>query len=221
MLKKTLLVTGCFLWIVGLIGCVRVHRLIQAITPQTTLPAITLPPYSGPKARIAIADFEVKSAKASQEIGLGLREMLVATLINSNRFSLVERQQELSGDLTIAAAVTEFEPEVSGGKAGIGGGGGFNNGRWGGLLGSTSNKARLALDIRIVNIPTSEVLATMRLPAQASDVGGAIMQGSDNGKIGGSLSAYADTPMEKAIRICILEAARYISETIPANYYKY
>jgi len=35
------------------------------------------------------------------------------------------------------------------------------------------------------------------------------------------LGAYANTPMEKAIRICIIEAVRYIAQVIPANYYKY
>ncbi|MBU2035381.1 MAG: hypothetical protein ABH882_00800, partial [Candidatus Omnitrophota bacterium] len=33
-----------------------------------------LPPYSGPRARIAVADFDVKAAKATGEIGSGLRE---------------------------------------------------------------------------------------------------------------------------------------------------
>src|SRR5512137_2911706 len=50
------------------------------------------PPYSGPKARIAVADFEVKAAKATYEIGTGLKEMLVTALMNSNRFRVVERQ---------------------------------------------------------------------------------------------------------------------------------
>ena len=39
--------------------------------------------------------------------------------------------------------------------------------------------------------------------------------------LGAGLGAYANTPMEKAIRICIIEAVRYISQTIPASYYKY
>ncbi|MDD5254667.1 MAG: CsgG/HfaB family protein, partial [Candidatus Omnitrophica bacterium] len=54
--------------------------------------AAALPPYSGPKARIAVADFDVKAAKAGGAIGSGLREMLVTALINSNRFSVLERQ---------------------------------------------------------------------------------------------------------------------------------
>jgi len=210
--------------------------------------AAALPPYSGPKARIAVADFDVKAAKATGEIGSGLREMLVTALINSNRFSVLERQalsavmqeQELSSsgaaqpgagaqrgkiktaDLIITAAVTEFEPQASGGRAGIGGGGGIGSGILGGALGGGLNKAHMALDIRIVDTSTSEVLAATREQGQATDIAGGIGIGFlGSWALGGGLSAYANTPMEKAIRSCIIEAVRYISGAIPADYYKY
>jgi curli biogenesis system outer membrane secretion channel CsgG len=208
-----------------------------------------LPPYSGPKARIAVADFDVKAAKATGEIGTGLREMLLTAMVNSNRFSVLERQQlsavmqeqELSAsgaaqqgaggpqrgkiktaDLIVTAAVTEFEPAASGGSAGIGGGGGVASGVLGGLLGAAMNKSHMAMDIRIVDTSTSEVLASTRVQGQASDVAGGFMMGfMGSWALGGGLGAYANTPMEKAIRICIIEAVRYIAQVIPANYYKY
>jgi len=209
--------------------------------------AQAMPPYSGPKARVAIADFDVKAAKASGEIGTGLKEMLVTAFINSNRFRVVERQvldrvlqeQELAAsgaaqpggaqrgqiktaDIIVTAAVTEFEPQASGGAAGIGGGGGVGSGVLGALLGGSMNKAHMALDIRVIDTSTSEVLAATRVQGQASDVTGGLMAGFFGGwALGGGLSMYANTPMEKAIRICIIEAVRYISQTIPANYYKY
>jgi curli biogenesis system outer membrane secretion channel CsgG len=210
---------------------------------------VALAPYSGPKARLVIADFDVKAAKATGEIDSGLHEMLVTALINSNRFSVLEHQllntapqeQELpasgaaqagsagpqkgkskSADLIVTAAVTEFEPQASGGRAGVGGGGGVGSGVLGGLLGAAWNKAHMALEIRIVDTSTSKVLAATRVQGQASDVaGGFIMGDMGNWALGAGLSAYANTPMEKAIRICIIEAVRYISRTIPANYYKY
>ena len=216
---------------------------------DNTAGAAPLPPYSGPKARVAVADFDVKAAKATGEIGDGLREMLVTALVNSNRFSVVERQvldavmqeQELSAsgaaeqgkggpergkiktaDLVITAAVTEFEPQASGGAAGIGGGGGIGSGILGGLLGAAMNKAHMALDIRIVDTSTSEVIAATRVQGQASDIAGGVMAGFFGGwGLGGGLSAYANTPMEKAIRICIIEAVRYISQAAPPGYYKY
>lgn len=221
-MKKILLVIALLGYSgIALIGCATTKPTAQADTPKGTA---SLPPYSGPKARIAVADFDVKAAKATGEIGSGLHEMLVAALINSNRFSVVERQalSAVMQDLIITAAVTEFEPEASGGKAGVGGGGGVGSGILGGLLGVALNKAHMALDIRIVDASTSEVLAATRVQGQASDVAGSIMGGFlGSWGLGKGLSAYANTPMEKAIRICIIEAVRYISQTIPANYYRY
>jgi curli biogenesis system outer membrane secretion channel CsgG len=235
--------------VIALLGCAALQQMTQPTAQvDNTAGAAVLPPYSGPKARIAVADFDVKAAKATGEIGSGLREMLVTTLINSNRFSVVERQalaavmqeQELSAsgasqagggpqrgkiktaDLVITAAVTEFEPQASGGRAGVGGGGGVGSGVLGGLLGAALNKAHMALDIRIIDTSTSEVLAATRVQGQASDVAGGFMAGFfGSWGLGGGLSAYANTPMEKAIRICIIEAVRYISQSISANYYKY
>jgi len=246
MKKHVFCIIGLLL-IFSLAGCASLAQPTAQV--DNTAGAQALPPYSGPKARIAVADFDVKAAKASGEIGYGLREMLVTALVNSNRFSVVERQalnavmqeQELSAsgaaqaggggpqrgklktaDLIITAAVTEFEPQASGGRAGVGGGGGIGRGVLGGLLGAALNKAHMALDIRIVDASTSEVLSATRVQGQASDISGAIMGGFFGGwGLGGGLSAYANTPMEKAIRICIIEAVRYISQTISPTYYKY
>jgi curli biogenesis system outer membrane secretion channel CsgG len=246
-MKKLLFLIFSLVLIINTTGCASLMQPTAQV--DNTAGAAPLPPYSGPKARVAVADFDVKAAKASGEIGSGLREMLVTALINSSRFSVVERQvlnavmqeQELSAsgaaqqgaggpqrgkiktaDIIVTAAVTEFEPRASGGGAGIGGGGGVGSGILGGILGAALNKAHMALDIRIVDTSTSEVLAATRVQGQASDVAGGFMAGFFGGwALGGGLSAYANTPMEKAIRVCIIEAVRYISQTIPANYYKY
>lgn len=239
----------CIALIMAAAGCA------TAITQPTaqvdnSAGAMPLPPYSGPKARIAVASFDVKAAKAGNEIGSGLREMLVTALVNSSRFSIFERQelsalmkeQELAvsgaseqaagtgaqrgkiktAELIITAAVTEFEPQASGGRAGIGGGGGVGSGVLGALLGASLNRAHMALDIRIIDASTSEILAATRVQGQASDVYGGVLAGFFGGwALGGGLSAYANTPMEKAIRICIIEAVRYITQTVPPQYYKY
>ncbi len=202
---------------ISLVGCASHSVQVEKGAGNTYLTT-----YSGPKARIAAADFDVKAAKAGGEVGGALREILITLLTNSNRFSVVERQTLGAADLIITAAVTEFEPQASGGKAGVGGGGGVGSGALGGLLGASLNKAHMALDIRIVDASTSEVLATSRVQGEASDISST--QGA--GLLGiwelkGGLSAYANTPMEKAIRVCIIEGVRYISQAIPSNYYKY
>jgi curli biogenesis system outer membrane secretion channel CsgG len=139
-------------------------------------------------------------------------------LSTNSRFSIVERKLS---DLIIQAEVTEFEPQTSGGKSGVGGGGGVGSGVLGGLLGNTLNKAYMVLKIRIIDTATSEVIASTKIQGQASDTRRAFMSGVSNGsELAGAVSAYASTPMEKAIRFCITEAGRYISQAIPASYYK-
>ncbi|MFA5100664.1 MAG: CsgG/HfaB family protein [Candidatus Omnitrophota bacterium] len=247
-MKRSIVYAVLGFFVIGASGCATLDQMTQPTAQvDNNAGAQAMPPYSGPKARIAVADFDVKAAKAGGEIGSGLKEMLVTALVNSNRFRVVERQvldhvmqeQELAAsgaaqpggaqrgqiktaDIIVTAAVTEFEPQASGGAAGIGGGGGVGSGVLGALLGGAMNKAHMALDIRVIDTSTSEVLAATRVQGQASDVAGGLMAGFFGGwALGGGLSMYANTPMEKAIRICIIEAIRYISQTIPANYYKY
>lgn len=219
-MKKILCLMGCSLLVIGLAGCASLKSIMWPARKTASVAGLSV--YSGPKAKITVADFDIKTAKAGSALGSGLREILVTALINSNRFNVVDRQAA-TADLIITAAVTEFEPQASGGRAGIGGGGGVGSGRLGGLLGASLNKAHMALDIRIVDTSTSGVLAVSPVQAQASDVSGNIMKGPlvNLALAGGGLSAYANTPMDKAIRICIVEAVRYISKTIPASYYKY
>ena len=236
--------------VLNLAGCSTLKKFTHPVAQVDNNAAVfPLPPYSGLKAQIALAEFEVKAAKATSEVGSGLREMLAIALINSNRFSVIERQplvplaqeeklavssaaQQENGeaqknkvktaDLMITAAVVEFEPQSSGGNAGLGGGGGVGNGILGGLLGVDLNRTHIALDIRIVDTSTSEVLVTTRIQGQASDVKGVVTGGIlGSYEFGSGLAAYSNTPMEKAIRTCIIEAARYIFQSTPPAYFKY
>lgn len=176
-----------------------------------------LPEYSGPKAQISITDFDVKALKITNEVGGCLRRELISVLMSSGRFSL----QEQKGDLIIAAAFTGFEPQASGGSAGVGGGGSAGSGYFGGLLGVSSSKAHIALDVRIIDASTSTVLAATSIQGQATDTNMNNMGKFGSWYLGGILSGYTNTPMEKAIKICVIETARFITQTIPVNYYKY
>jgi len=201
--------------VASLAGCAAARQAAQPAPGG----AAALPAYRGPKARISVAGFDVEAAKANSAIGSGLRQMLTDALTGSDRFNVVERQNKhKTPDIIISVAVMEFEPQPAGGSAGIGGGGAAAGGILGGLLGGGLNKAYIALDIRIIDAPTSEVLAARRVQGQASEAAGGFMAGLF-GRHG--LAAYANTPMEKAIRICISEAVRYIWEGVPKSYYRY
>ncbi len=215
-----------------LCGCASVNRAKQGIVKTgNTSAAVPLSIYSSNKVKVVVADFEIKTAKAAGDVGIGLREMFLTALNNSNRFQIVEpqalgaitkEQGAAASELIISVVVVEFEPSASGGSVGVGGGGGVGSGFMGALLGGSPNKAHVALDVRIVDPATSNVLFSTRVQGQASDVSGAIMGGFlGSWALSPGLSGYANTPMEKAIRICIIEAVRYISGEVPAEYFKY
>ncbi len=175
----------------------------------------------------------------------GLRDMLTTALVQSGRYRVLERQEISSikseialgeegyaeetssikrgrikgADLMVIAAITGWEPGTSGGRAGLGGiGGGIIGGIMGGM-----RKSSLAMDIRIIDTSTSEVLAATRVEGEARDVNLGILAGGIIGDVGlgGGLSMYAKTPMEKAIRIAINEAAKYIASATPPEYFRH
>jgi len=212
-------------------GCASIDSFIRRGAAKEK-PALAV--YSGPKAKIVVADFEVQAPKAASSIGAPLRKMLIAGLTDSRRFIIVERQPQSGpgvtgeddkpkpADLIITATLVEFEPQASGGKAGIGGGGGAASGILGGLLGVSMNKAHMAVEIRVVGAVTSTVLAAGRVQGQASDNAARNLKGAyNNWESAAGLTAYANTPMEKAMHECIIEAVRYISATVPQSYYRY
>ncbi len=175
----------------------------------------------------------------------GLRDMLTTALVQSGRYRVLERQElgsikseialgeegyaeksssikkgKIKGaDLMVIAAITGWDPGTSGGRAGIGGiGGGIIGGIMGGM-----RKSSLAMDIRIIDTSTSEVLAATRVEGEARDINLGVLAGGIIGNVGlgGGLSMYAKTPMEKAIRIAIDEATKYIVSATPPEYFKH
>ncbi|MDY6941497.1 MAG: CsgG/HfaB family protein [Pseudomonadota bacterium] len=229
----------------ALAGCAAMESYTEP-TAKTVETVEGLPPYNGPKARIAVARFNVSAAnQANQEIGDGLRDMLVTALVESNRFRVVERQdldavmqeQQLSSsgavsqetrvqtgqisgaDLLVAASVTEFEGKAGGARGGIGGWGGGVLG----AVGAGMNRAHLAIDIRIIDSRTTDILSAKKVEGEARDASiGSLLGGFVGGAaMGGGLQMYANTPMEKAVRICIGEAVKYLAEATPQDQFKY
>jgi len=204
--------------------------------------------YHGPKARIAIASFKCKAAKCYGEIGDGVSDMLSTALFQSGRFIVLERgeglqaiQQELNlaqsgyvnqqqapqkglmegADILVIGAITAFEPHASG----IGGGGvavPLNVPLIGGIAAS-KKEAYIAADIRLVDVRTGRVINATKVEGKASSwkVGG--LGGTMVGSValGAGLSAYKNTPMEKAVRVMIDNAVKAISQLVPENYYRY
>ncbi len=200
-------------------------------------------PYNGPKARIAVKNFENKTGRWYEgEIGRGMAEMLATALFHTNRFIVLEREMisavleeqdfgiterirketriaggEIEGaELLVTGAVTEFEPGSSGG------GGKVIGGHWGYVSGGpriSFQKAHVAIDIRVYDTRTSRIVAACSVEGKAKNIGlgGVVFSPYVDVDLGG----WSKTPMEKAVRVAIAEAVNYIVQNTPKEYFHY
>nr|NIQ57183.1 hypothetical protein [Gemmatimonadota bacterium]NIU77258.1 hypothetical protein [Gammaproteobacteria bacterium] len=202
--------------------------------------------YDGPKARIAVARFTDKTGKGwyTRSIGDGMADMLTTSLVNTNRYIVLERQalgavldeQDLAAsgrvregtgaptgqiegaELLVVGAVTGLEGNSSGAKAS---GGGLLGGVLGGISGGFK-KSYMAVDMRVIDTRTSRVVAATTVEGEATDVDlSGFGAGFGGGALGGSLSVWKDTPMEKALRIVIDRATQFVVSKTPRTYYHY
>jgi len=204
--------------------------------------------YNGPRARIAVARFENKTADSqnwySPSIGDGMADMLTTALVNSGRYIVLERDSldsvlgeqdlgasgrirqgtaaaigEIEGaELLVVAAVTEFGD--SGGTQA--GGGGFGRRVFGAISGG-SRTAHMAIDLRVVDATTSRILAATSVEGEAKDfnIGGALAGYTGSVGLGGGLSTWKNTPREKALRQVIGAAVEYVISVTPPAMLRY
>jgi len=226
-----------------LAACQETTTNVQAGGP-TVQEALT---YHGPKARIAVASFKCKAAKCNGEIGSGLSDMLATALFRTGRFVVLERgegfeevKKELelgqsgyvnerkavqkgqveSADVLVVGAITAFEPNYTGGGAGVGG---LFGKVLGGAVGHINN-AYIASDIRLVDVRTGRVINATTVEGKATSWGALTGLGarvSHNVYLGGALGAYKNTPMEKAVRVMLNNAINAIAQMMPQQYYRY
>jgi len=177
-----------------------------------------------------------------------LKDMLTTALVQSKRYRVLERSKigsvksemelQSSGftdgsgvkkgavkgsDIIVIASITGWAPGSSGTGGSLGGLLGKRTGALLGAVGATKIKSSMALDIRIVDAKTTEVLAATSVQTEATDrsFGAALGALTGSKAMGGALGSYARTPMEKAIRSGIVEATKYIVENTPKQYMKH
>lgn len=203
--------------------------------------------YNGPKARIAVADFEDKMSDTGvyrAAYGRGLSDMLTTALFQTNRFIVLEREKlqfvlreqnlgasgrvrkktaapigQIEGaDLLVTAAITGFDPGVAGGSGSLG----HVPGVVGSLLGAFSGsyrKAHVAMDLRVIDTRTARVLSATSVEGSATSFSADI--GLSGVSMGGALGGFAKTPMEAAIREMIEKAVGVVAARTPQTYYRY
>jgi curli biogenesis system outer membrane secretion channel CsgG len=209
-MRKFIYISAHILVILVIAGCSYYNKITSVLSPA---------PAPGLKARLTVADFEARAAGADSAVASELRQMLIDSLVSSKRVIILERN-DADADLIVIAEVAEFAPQASGGRSGIGGGGGASSSSFGGLLGTSSAKANMTLNIKIADSRSSQVLAANDIRGQVKEVvtSNKVQPGSG---LKGNLSEYANTPMGTAINDCINASSRYIYEAIPQKYFKY
>lgn len=172
------------------------------------------------------------------QIGEGMKEMLMTALFNANRFIVLERAQLdvvlneqdlgeagrikkgtetpvgeiLGADLLITAAVTEFE----GSAKGIGG----KTKVLGVEIKGGQKKAHIAIDIRVIDMKTSQIVAVKTIEGKAKSYSA---RGTTwiKENLPVELGAFSKTPIEKSIRVCIQKAVEYVIKNTPSHYFQH
>lgn len=180
------------------------------------------------KPRIGVLRFTNHSAAAWWRGGVGtdLQDMLISELASTNSFRVLERreldavldEQDLGrsgrinprtrarvGKITgaqylVAATVSAFEQNTSGGSGGIS----FR----GISLGGRQDKAYIAVDLKVIDVETGEIYDSRTVEATSKSSG--VNVGVYRDGFGGHLSEYKNTPVGKAIRACIIEITDYL-----------
>ncbi|MDP8214954.1 MAG: CsgG/HfaB family protein [Candidatus Euphemobacter frigidus] len=186
---------------------------------------------AAPRKTIAVSEFDNKSSWRGQwRIGWGMQEMMCTALVDTGKFTVLERQdldaimaeQDLGASgrtgkgsaaaigklgkaqILISGAVTEFEEKKGGEGAGIG----FKGFR----IGGSHEQAHVAINVRIYDTSSGEVLDSIRVEGTA-DAGG-LKLGYSNADFGGDLGGFRKTPLGKATQEAIDESVQKIASRL-------
>lgn len=180
------------------------------------------------KPRIGVIRFTNNTHASWWHGGTGseLQDMLIAELASTESFSILERKEldKVIGELKlgesglvdertksalgklkgakylIAGTVSSFEENTSGSDAGIS--------FMGVSVGGKKVTAYLAVDVKLIDVETGEIVESKTIEANSSG-GGLRVSGSVLGMSGG-LGKQEKTPAGKAIRGCIVHVADYL-----------
>lgn len=180
------------------------------------------------KIRIGVLRFtnDTRASWWNSQVGNELSDMLAAELVSTRSFSVLERkeldavlnEQDLSASdrvsektkvklkqlkgaqYLIAGTVSAYEENVKGGGAGV---------RLGPVsLGGSKEKAYIAVDVKVVDTETGEIVDARTIEANAK--GSALSAGLSIRNFSLEGGGYDKTPAGKAIRACILYIAEYL-----------
>jgi len=191
--------------------------LAQETAPAAPLPAVTAAPALPVQVNIAVGDFKCSAAKCYGNLGSSISESLTTALLNTGKFSVMERQNlgQLNeeafasggaafqgADLVIFGAITQFEPEAQSG--------GFS---LGGLISMGKKESSIGADLRIVDVKSRRTIAGTHVDGTSSSQGLSL-------NIVGNMGTSSNGGVEKAVASMLKQAVDQLVARIPASYYK-
>lgn len=148
---------------------------------------------------------ELSSTKAFQvlerkEIGAVLSEQELSASGRVSKRTLVKMRKIKGAQFLVAGTVSAYERNVSGSSGGV---------RVGPVrLGGKKEKTYIAVDLKVINAETGEIVETRTIEANAK--GGGIGVGVNKGIFSVGGSTYKKTAVGKALRACIIYISEYL-----------
>lgn len=180
-----------------------------------------IPQSYGPKKRVAVARFSVRAPVGGSELGNGMSDMLLSALVNTGRFTVLERERldEVTAEQDLAksdrfrsetvaptgqlegaqwlvkGSIIQFKPDCKGGSAII----------------VSAKQACLTLNLRVIEVATGRILSATTVEGTATNKGVGLVYTPLSLPVG--LGAWSKTPVETAIRESIEAAVAHIVAT--------
>ena len=205
--------------------------------------------YSGPRANMAVIRFVDATGGRfnryrwySKEAGDAMARKLTSSLLATKKFRMVQRANMddlmneinfgasgavnsgsaasfgriLGAKLIVTASITDFED--SGGSKG---GAGAKTSFLGGIVGAATKKTYMAVNLEVVDVETSEIVASEQLEATIRDVAGGLggILGGSGGAVAGGVAGWDNEPRGKALQQIINAAVDFLTVNVPDRYY--
>jgi curli biogenesis system outer membrane secretion channel CsgG len=184
--------------------------------------------WAAEKPRIGVLRFtnQTHAGWWSGNMGYELQDMLVSELANTKAFQVLDRkeinavlgEQDLGASgrvdprtrakigkikgaqYLVAGTVSAFEENTSGTGGGIG--------IMGFSIGGSKGKAYMAVDLKVIDASTGEIVDNRTIEATSEKTG--LSLGASVGFFHGAMAQHEKTPTGKAIRACIIEISEYL-----------
>ncbi|OED35007.1 hypothetical protein AB833_31615 [Chromatiales bacterium (ex Bugula neritina AB1)] len=240
------ILSGCAAGLGGIAGAIpEMAGVMSGITGSGTAVegrASTQSNYEGKRANLAVLRFtDATGGRAtgyrwwSRSVGDSMARKLTSSLLATKRFRIVQRKnmselmdeinfgssgavtassasqfgQMIGARLIVTASITDFED--SGGTKG-----GAKKSGLMGVLGA-SKRTYMAINLEVVDVQTSEIIASEQIDATVRDINFAGILGGGSAVAG--VAGWDKEPKGKALVKIINAAVEYLEQSVPSRYY--